>query len=430
LNILVVLVAFLSALDKILPRTYRGRIEFMLYTPPVAPADARADAVTQAKYLLEDGFLEIPADDLAKKIGKKGSLRVKFGVDPTAPAVTWGWSVPLRRLRRFQELGHTAILVIGDYTAQVGDPSGKSRTRTRLSSAEVEGHVRACMGALLGILSPDHLEVRRNSEWLGSMGMSDVLQLASQATVAQLLERTDFSKRFAASAPISLIEFIYPLLQGHDSVAVEADVELGGVDQQFNFVLARSLQQRAGQDMQTCICAPLLVGTDGTRKMSQSYGNYINVADTAEEIFGKVMSIPDEAMPQYIQLALDLSPKQKAMLGAELSGVGLKRELGKQMVAMFHGMNAALGAEEGFNERFVRRQVPADIPTAEVSRRYLPQILLDFGWARSLSDARRLVRGRGVRVDGEIVSDENLQLEPGVYVLQVGKRRFTRVTVV
>jgi tyrosyl-tRNA synthetase len=401
----------------------------MAYIPPAVPSDVREDPERQAAYLLEDGFTEIPVGDLAAKLRKKKNLRVKFGVDPTAPAVTWGWSVPLRRLRRFQELGHTAILVIGDYTAQVGDPSGKSKTRRRLTAEEVEGHTAACMDALLEILSPERLEVRRNSEWLGAMGMSEVLELASQATVAQLLERADFSNRFAAQAPISLIEFLYPLLQGHDSVAIEADVELGGTDQQFNFVLARQLQDRAGQDQQSCVCAPLLVGTDGKRKMSQSYGNYIGVAEPPEEIFGKVMSIPDPAMEQFVWLALDDRPAEKEALLAGSGGVALKRELGKRMVAMFHGADAARAAEDAFDQKFVRREIPDEVEDREITETYLPRILVDLGWATSLSDARRSIKGGGVRLDGTAVVDENLTVEAGTYVIQFGKRRFFRISV-
>ncbi len=219
----------------------------MVYRAPSAPAGVADDPEVQAAYLLEDGFSAAPEDALVDKLRRREPLRVKFGVDPTAPAVTWGWSVPLRRLRRFQELGHTAVLVIGDFTAQVGDPSGRSATRVRLSAEQVHAYVQSCMASLLEILSPDNLEVRRNSEWLDSLGMSGALELTAQATVAQLLERNDFSNRFAANQPISLIEFIYPLLQGQDSVAVDADVELGGTDQYFNCMLARTLQQRAGQ---------------------------------------------------------------------------------------------------------------------------------------------------------------------------------------
>lgn len=399
------------------------------HVPPVPPGVAD-DPLAQAVYLLEDGFSAAPEGALVDKLRLGRPLRVKFGVDPTAPAVTWGWSVPLRRLRRFQELGHTAVLVIGDFTAQVGDPSGRSTTRPRLSSEQVDAYVQSCMASLLEILSPDHLEVRRNSEWLSSLGMSGVLELTAQATVAQLLERDDFSKRFAAHQPISLIEFMYPLLQGQDSVAIQADVELGGTDQYFNCMLARTLQQRAGQQPQALVCAPLLVGTDGKKKMSQSVGNYIGVAEKPKEIFGKVMSIPDEAMPQYVRLALDLPPAAKDAMLAESGGVVLKRRLAREMVAMFHGADAAAVAEVEFDRVFVHRNAPSEMAHHTTTEHYVPRILVDLGFASSLSDARRGIKGGGVRVDGARVTEEHATLGEGTWVLQHGRRRFARVTVI
>jgi tyrosyl-tRNA synthetase len=401
----------------------------MKYVPPPLPAGVESDPQIQAAYLLQDGFTEIPQDGLAERIRQRKSLRVKFGVDPTAPSVTWGWSVPLRRLRRFQELGHTAVLVIGDFTAQIGDPSGKSATRRRLSKAEVEGYIENCIAALQGVLSPENIEIRRNSEWLGEMDISHVLELTSQVTVAQILERADFSKRYEQRQPISLMEFMYPLLQGHDSVAVEADVELGGVDQQFNFVLARTLQQRAGQDAQAGVCAPLLVGLDGERKMSQSYGNYIGIAEPPEEIFGKTMSIPDSAMPDYVRLGLDCSPTEKEEMLATLSGVALKRDLARRMVGMFHGQEAAADAEKAFDRQFKDHKPPEVIEETVTQERYLPKILADLGWVRSLNEARRAIAGKGIRLNGDTVEDEHIELAPGSYLIQFGKRRFYNVTI-
>lgn len=401
----------------------------MAYHVPPVPPGVADDPDAQAAYLLEDGFSSAPDDALADKLRRGEPLRVKFGVDPTAPAVTWGWSVPLRRLRRFQELGHTAVLVIGDFTAQVGDPSGRSATRVRLSTEQVDAYVESCMAGLLEILSPDNLEVRRNSEWLGALDMTGVLRLTAQATVAQLLERDDFSKRFGAHEPISLIEFMYPLLQGQDSVAIKADVELGGTDQYFNFMLARTLQQRAEQPPQALVCAPLLVGTDGKKKMSQSVGNYIGIAEEPREIFGKVMSIPDETMPEYVRLALDLPPADKDAMLATSSGVVLKRRLAREMIAMFHGAEAAAGAEAEFDRVFVRRDAPSEMEQHTTSENYVPRILVDLGFASSLSDARRGIKGGGVRVDGAAVADEHATLAEGTWVLQLGRRRFARVTV-
>jgi tyrosyl-tRNA synthetase len=319
--------------------------------------------------------------------------------------------------------------VIGDFTAQIGDPSGKSATRRRLSKAEVEGYIENCIAALQGVLSPENLEIRRNSEWLGEMDISHVLELTSQVTVAQILERADFSNRYEQRQPISLMEFMYPLLQGHDSVAVEADVELGGVDQQFNFVLARTLQQRAGQDAQACVCAPLLVGLDGERKMSQSYGNYIGIAEPPKEIFGKTMSIPDSAMPDYVRLGLDCSPAEKEEMLATLSGVALKRDLARRMVSMFHAQAAAADAEKAFDRQFKDHKPPEVIEETVTQERYLPKILADLGWARSLNEARRAIAGKGIRLNGDTVEDEHIERAPGTYLIQFGKRRFYNVTV-
>jgi tyrosyl-tRNA synthetase len=321
------------------------------------------------------------------------------------------------------------VLVIGDFTARIGDPSGRSATRRQLSADEVEHYVQGCLASLRAILAPDNLEVRRNSEWLGPMDMADVLRLTSQFTVAQMLERDDFRQRYEANNPIAISELLYPMLQGYDSVAISADVELGGTDQYFNLLVGRDLQQGAGQEPQVAFCAPLLVGTDGRRKMSQSYGNYIAVDQPPAEIFGKAMSIPDEAMADYVTLGTDLRPEEKERLTAELGGVRLKRRLAREMVAMFHGPEAADEAEAEFDRVFVRHDAPSEMEESVTSERYVPRILADLGWASSLSDARRRIKGAGVKVDGRTLDDEHANLEPGTYVLQSGRRRFRRVTV-
>jgi tyrosyl-tRNA synthetase len=261
------------------------------------------------------------------------------------------------------------------------------------------------------------------------MDMADILRLTSQFTVAQMLERDDFGQRYQAGRPIAVSELLYPMLQGYDSVAVHADVELGGTDQYFNLLVGRDLQQRAGQEPQVALTAPLLVGTDGERKMSQSYGNYVAVDDPPAEIFGKVMSIPDRAMIQYLELGTDLRPEEKQRLAAELDGVRLKRRLAREMVAMFHGQEAAEQAEAEFDRVHVRHEAPAEMEESATSERYVPRILVDLGWASSLSDGRRRIKGAGVKVDGRTLADEHAQLEPGTYVLQSGRRRFHRVTV-
>lgn len=404
----------------------------MPYAIPPVPRDVAASPAAQAAYLLEDGFVETPEGTLADKLAGGEPLRVKFGVDPTAPAVTVGWAICLRRLRRFQELGHTAVLVVGDFTAQVGDPSGRSATRVRLSADQVEAYIASSMDNLLEILSPENLEVRRNSEWLGALSPAEMLELTSGVTVAQLLERNDFANRFKAQEPISLTEFMYPLLQGQDSVAVRADVELGGTDQHFNIMLGRQLQQRAGQEPQVCVTAPLLVGTDGSRKMSQSYGNYIGVNEPPTEIYGKAMSIPDAALPEYLALATDLRPAEKRRLADELLAtepMRLKRLVAREMVAMFHGRQAADEADAHFDRVFVRREAPADMPTVETSTSSLLRLLVELGWAESLSEARRHIAGRGVRIDDEVVESDQTELAPGTYVVRFGRRRYSRVRV-
>jgi tyrosyl-tRNA synthetase len=402
---------------------------FMSYQSPKPPAGAISDAEAQLAYLAEDGFVTSPPGEMLKQLRSERPLRVKFGVDPTATDVTWGWSVPLRRLRRFQDLGHTAVLVVGDFTAQIGDPSGRSATRPRLSEKQVDECVEACMASLLEVLSPDNLEVRRNSEWLATMRMPELLTLTSQATVAQLLEREDFRKRFGAQQPISIIEFMYPLLQAYDSVAVRADIELGGVDQLFNLMLGRVVQDRYGVPVQSLLCAPLLVGTDGKKKMSQSVGNYIGVGEEPAQIFGKVMSLPDEALPDYARLATDLRPSDKAELLETLRGMPLKRRIAAEMVAMFHGAEAAAAAEAEFDLVHVRRDLPSRMDEHDTAERYLPRLLVTIGFASSLNDARRSIKGRGVRVDGTVVEDEHATLVEGTFVVQVGRRRFARVTV-
>lgn len=336
----------------------------------------------------------------------------------------------MRRLRRAQELGHTAVLIMGDYTAQVGDPSGRSSTRRRLSAQEVDGYVRSCVDAVLGILSADKLEVRRNSEWLARMGMEDVLRLAAQTTVAQMLARDDFEKRFRSHEAISVLEFLYPLLQAQDSVEVRADVELGGSDQYFNLLLGRDLQERAGQEPQVTVCMPLLVGTDGFVKMSQSVGNYIALDESPDEIFGKAMSVPDVAMSQWLELATDLSAADvDKIMSQDLEPVRLKRLIARLMVAMLHGSDEAGLSEDRFDRVHVRHEVPEELGLVATEERYVPRLLVELGWAASLSDARRTIKSGGVKIDGNPLLDEHAELVPGVYVLQSGKRRFVRLSV-
>ena len=375
----------------------------------------------------------VPDDELVARLEEGKPLRVKLGLDPTAPDVHLGWSVVLDLLRRFQELGHTAVLIVGDFTAQVGDPSGRSETRQRLSADEVKGYADALLDIITSQLLPERLEIRNNSEWLGAMDMAGVLDMVSQMTVAQMLEREDFAKRFAANEPVSLVEFLYPLLQGTDSVAVEADVELGGSDQLWNLMVGRTLQARAGQRPQVAMTVPLLVGTDGTKKMSQSFGNYISVRDEPPEMFGKVMSIPDSAMAEYYRLASGLAPQaaEEAVAGLTTQHPGeAKRVLARAIVARHHDPAAATSAEEAFDRLFKDKGVPDEVPEHRLGDDdpvWLPAALAASGLVRSNGEGRRLiaqgaVKLGGMPVDGEDVARSDLAGE----VVQVGKRRFIR----
>ncbi len=377
-----------------------------------------------------------PAEDLTEKLESGRPLRIKLGMDPTAPAVTLGWAVVLRKLRHFQELGHTAVLIVGDFTAQVGDPSGKSETRKRLSDAEVRGYAESVLTQFRRVLLPDPLEIRWNSEWLGSFDMSGVLELTSKATVAQMLERGDFAKRFGDGSPISVMEFMYPLLQGYDSVAVEADVELGGSDQLWNLMMGRVIQERYGMTPQVAFTMPLLLGTDGVQKMSQSLGNYIGVEDTAEDMFGKTMSIPDDLIEQWFRLATEMPEGEVdaiavGLRSGELHPGETKRRLARAIVDLYHGEGAGADAEEAFDLVFKRHEVPEDIPEVLLPDEdpiSLPGLIRDAGLAASGGEARRLIEQGAVKVDGEVVRDVEVPRSVLLgQVLQVGKRRFARL---
>jgi tyrosyl-tRNA synthetase len=389
----------------------------------------------QLDHLLQGIDTVVPEDGLRALLGEGRPLRVKFGVDPTAPDVTLGWAVVFRLLRRFQELGHIAVLILGDFTAQVGDPSGKSETRKRLDAATVGTYATSCLDMIRGLLLPEPLEIRPNSEWLGSMGMNDVLELTSSLTVAQLLERADFKERFGAGQPISMIEFMYPLLQGYDSVAVGADIELGGADQLWNLMIGRVVQERYGQPAQTVMTVPLLVGTDGTRKMSQSFGNYISVADSADEMFGKTMSLPDAAMEEWYVLAAGRREEEAAAIVADVASGALhpnaaKRKLAREVTALYQGEEAAVEAEAAFDRLFKERLVPEDVPTHRLdgeAEQSLPALMEAAGLVGSRSEARRLIAQGAVRIDGIPVTEERIGRDDlADRTLQVGKRRFVR----
>jgi len=377
----------------------------------------------------------VPEDELLSKLEQGSPLRVKLGLDPTAPAVTLGWAVVLRKLRQFQELGHTAVLIVGDFTAQVGDPSARGDQRKRLSAQEVNGYAESLLGQFRKVLLDENLEIRRNSEWLGSLEMGGLLDLTSAATVAQMLERSDFANRYETGVPISVMEFLYPLLQGYDSVAVEADVELGGSDQLWNLMMGRVVQERYGQDPQVALTMPLLVGTDGTKKMSQSLGNYIGVEDEASEMFGKTMSLPDIAMPEWFRLAADLDPDDVAEIEAGLDSGELhpgetKRRLARAVVALYWG-EAATGEVEaafdrvfkegGFPDEIDEYQMPPDDPIQ------MPALIRDV-FGVSGAEVRRLITQGAVKIDGETVTElEMARADLVGTTLKVGKRRFVRL---
>ncbi|HEX2050607.1 MAG TPA: tyrosine--tRNA ligase [Actinomycetota bacterium] len=397
-------------------------------------------AAEQAAALTQRADVVVRRDELEERLALGRPLRVKLGVDPTARSVTLGWAVPLRKLRDFQDAGHTAVLIVGDFTARIGDPSGKSATRPQLDEATVRANAEACVGQLLDVLSEDNLEIRYNSEWLAPLDLAGLLRLTSHVTVAQMLEREDFATRYEAHRPISLVEFMYPLLQAYDSVAVHADVELGGSDQLFNLLVGRDLQRAHGQRPQIVMTMPLLVGLDGVQKMSQSLGNFVGVRDAPGDMFGKLMSVPDELVGQYASLGAQLDPDDVAALERAAAGggpdaAGAKRAVARAVVALYHGDDAAGAAEADFDRRFRDREVPQDVAEVALDPElvgdagvYLPRLLVAAGLAPSATAGRRLVEGRGVRIDGEIVDtpDVDAARVRGA-VVQVGRRRAVRV---
>ena len=366
----------------------------------------------------------IPREELDRRLRSGATLRAKLGIDPTAPDIHLGFVVVLKKLREFQDLGHTAVLVVGDTTARVGDPSGRSKTRPVLSPEEIERNTRTYLEQAYLVLDPERTEVRRNSEWLAPLTMADLIELTRATTIARILERDDFSKRYAANDPITLTELLYPLMQAYDSVAVDADVELGGTDQLYNLLMGRQVMEYYGKVPQCVVTTPLLVGTDGAIKMSKSIGNYIGVTDPPHEMFGKAMSIPDHLMPDYYSLLLD-----RPMPAAE--PVAQKRELARGLVAVFHGESAVPDAEKTFDV-VVRREVPEDVPVVEVplGENWIVDLITRAGFASTNGEARRFIRGGAVRLGGEVVRDEKLALGTEALddqVLQVGKRRYARM---
>ncbi len=369
----------------------------------------------------------IPREELETRLNSGRTLRVKLGIDPTAPDIHLGFVVVLKKLRAFQELGHTAVLTIGDYTARVGDPSGKSKTRPVLSPEQIEANTRTYLEQAYLVLDRDKTEVRHNSEWLAPLALADLIQLTRATTVARVLERDDFSKRFAAGDAITLTELLYPLMQAYDSVALDADVELGGTDQLYNLLMGRHVMEYYGKTPQCVMTTPLLVGTDGAIKMSKSIGNYIGVTEAPKDMFGKSMSIPDHLMADYFSLVLD-----RPMPEGE--PVEQKRDLARSLVKTFHGESDVAEAEGTF-DAVVRREEPDDAPEVEVGEDeevWIVDLITRAGFAKTNGEARRFVRGGAVRLGGEVVADEKLIVAAADLdgaVLQVGKRRYARLKI-
>lgn len=390
-------------------------------------------------HVIESGTADIvPRAALLDKLESGRVLRIKLGVDPTAPDLHLGHAVPLRKLRQFQDLGHQVVLIIGDFTALIGDPSGRSTTRPALTREQIDQNATTYIEQAYKILDPDRTEMRRNSEWLGVLDFEAILRLTSRFTVARILERDDFAKRYREGVGISLHELLYPMAQAYDSVAINADVELGGTDQLFNLLAGRELMEKQGMEPQVCLTLPLLEGTDGVQKMSKSYGNYVGLTDEPSEMFGKVMSIPDELMGKYYRLCTGLQVDvidgiEAELLAGTLHPNATKRRLGREIVTLYYGAGQASEAEEAFDRVFKRHDIPEEIPERAVSlaeQVHLPALLCELGLVASNGEGRRMIDQGGVKIDGEHVTPGMYDVERATIehrVIQVGKRKFARV---
>ena len=388
------------------------------------------------EYLIERATNIIPKDDLEKLLKSKKNLRVKLGVDPTAPDVTLGWYAILRMLRKFQDYGHTAVLILGEFTAQVGDPSGKSETRKVMGENEIDDNAKGVLPIIKNILNENNLEIVSNKDWLSKLTIQDMMELASKTTLAQMMERDDFSKRFTDNSPISLLEFFYPLYQGYDSVAVKADIEIGGNDQLWNLMLGREIQKSYDLSPQIAMTFPLLVGTDGSKKMSQSLNNYISISDTAENIFGKIMSIPDEIMWDYFTMLTNLEISEIADLRnnvdkGKTNPFEYKKMLGKLIVSEIYDENSASAAESSFENITINKNLPENMPETSIDDGidvHLPNFLTENELTKSNSEARRLIESGSVKIDDQKI--ELLDINSSDLIgktLQVGKRKFLKI---
>jgi len=397
---------------------------------PEVEADLRIAKRGCDELLVESEFVR----KLARSRATGVPLRIKLGLDPTAPDIHLGHTVVLNKMRQLQDLGHNVIFLIGDFTSMIGDPSGRNNTRPPLTREQIESNAKTYYAQASLVLDPARTEIRYNSEWCDPLGARGIIQLASRYTVARMMERDDFTKRFKGGVPIAVHEFLYPLMQGYDSVALKSDLELGGTDQKFNLLVGRELQKEYGQEQQCILTMPLLVGTDGVEKMSKSKGNYIGISDTPESMFGKLMSISDTLMWRYFELLSFRTLEDIAALKAEIDGGRNPRDakvaLGQEIVGRFHGAAAAQAALAAFEARFRDGALPEDMPEVKVAGAPLGilKVLREAGLCASGAEAQRNIEQGGVRVNGDKVEDKSLQLSAGEYVIQVGKRKFARVT--
>jgi len=395
--------------------------------------------ISEALKIIKRGTVElISEEELVKKLSKGKPLRIKAGFDPTAPDLHLGHTVLLQKLKQFQDLGHQVIFLVGDFTAMIGDPTGVSETRKPLTSEQVKENAKTYEEQVFKVLDRKKTEVRFNSEWLNPMSALQFAELGSKQTVARMLERDDFKKRFKEEKDISILEFYYPLIQAYDSIQLKADVELGGTDQKFNLLMGRTLQRRYGQESQVVMTLPLLIGTDGVQKMSKSYGNVIGITEPAREIFGKIMSLSDDVMWSYYELLSDLSQEairrlRDAVAGGEQHPMKVKKNLAFEIARRFHGEAAAKGAEEEFETIFGKKGLPNEIEEvrlpADGKKRALVDLLAELKLASSKTEARRLIQQSAVLVDDKKVTQVDTSLEStGQYLIKVGKRRFKRVS--
>jgi tyrosyl-tRNA synthetase len=389
-----------------------------------------SDAKEQAQELGRNASEVISGDELTAKLRDGRALRVKLGMDPTAPDLHLGHSVTLKKLRDFQRRGHTVIFLVGDFTAMIGDPTGRSETRKPLTREQIVANAETYQRQVSKILDPALTEVRFNSEWMDKLDVRGLIEIAAKLSVARMLERDDFEKRLAEQQPLFLHELLYPLVQGYDSVALRADVELGGTDQKFNMLVARELQRAFNQPPQVVMTMPLLEGLDGVRKMSKSYGNAVGLTDAPRDMFGKLMSIPDRMMPRYFELLTDVAPADLAAIrSGNAHPMESKKRLATEIVAEYHDSDAASDAREYFESKFQRREVPQDVPVFRIAAElWICELLKQLGFAASTNEARRLVGQGAVRVDRQTVTDINFHFVPGQHrILEVGKRRVARI---